>query len=503
MSRKRHRSLIDISSNDDGDEFAAALEMNHNSDANPHHDHNMDDEYMPIQLGTNPINGDSMVSDIMNDADDVNEEPGMMSSSLRALQSLGGNGWDVQADVKKKKASVLVLLPGRLLPPAPDHNSHFTTSNNKMKDETPVKIGRIEGFHRIDGTSPNANHLTLSLGDTSNPSDEQLPTVEFRGRSIPTTTTFVLLHVTGATNNNPGTTTPNHKKQVKPKVVCKGVFQNVIVFGKGALINTEETVAPTTTTYATTTTTPTADPPIQVPESHDNPLDVTMPATPPPIRSSHVIESTQKALIADECANDDGTAPVDMEHNSTQGDPKLAKHKSPPRTRTAKSKSSSLPAVGETSQPDQPSSIVGIPSHQPSHVLAGDSHDNIAVTTAEPDHDVNARSMQKRRHVPPKVPLSHEWTMDASPSTMVPTRSWTTPQKTIESTVSNVVADTIVSSQSQSNLTKTTSGGNNSSSRKRRRTRQMDATTSSSKSTKEAIGFTLDAEDDEFAFLGG
>ena len=44
MSRKRHRSLIDISSDDDGDESAAALEMNHNSDANPHHDHNADDE---------------------------------------------------------------------------------------------------------------------------------------------------------------------------------------------------------------------------------------------------------------------------------------------------------------------------------------------------------------------------------------------------------------------------------------------------------------------------
>ena len=44
-----HR-YVSVRRSDDGDEFAATLDINHNSDANPHIDHNTDDEYMPIQL---------------------------------------------------------------------------------------------------------------------------------------------------------------------------------------------------------------------------------------------------------------------------------------------------------------------------------------------------------------------------------------------------------------------------------------------------------------------
>ena len=46
MFRKLHRFDIYVSvrRSDDGDEFAAALDMNRNSDENPHIDHNTDDE---------------------------------------------------------------------------------------------------------------------------------------------------------------------------------------------------------------------------------------------------------------------------------------------------------------------------------------------------------------------------------------------------------------------------------------------------------------------------
>ena len=35
---------VSVRRSDDGDEFAAELDMNHNSDENPHNDHNTDDE---------------------------------------------------------------------------------------------------------------------------------------------------------------------------------------------------------------------------------------------------------------------------------------------------------------------------------------------------------------------------------------------------------------------------------------------------------------------------
>jgi hypothetical protein len=83
------------------------------------------------------------------------------------------------------------------------------------------------------------------------------PTIVLHGRSISTKTTFVLLHITTTTTTTttqgnsksttkitPSTKYSNKKQQPsnKPKALCKGIYQNVIVFGEGRI------VPPTTTT---------------------------------------------------------------------------------------------------------------------------------------------------------------------------------------------------------------------------------------------------------------
>ena len=190
-----------------------------------------DDACMPVQ-STNPIT--------QMGGDDGHLE---MGSNLLSL----GSTYDIHTSKKKNmKASsvdsVLVLLPGILQFPL---QSHATSPH--------TTIGRLEGFRPKDTTNAAArNNLTLTLGgnkDTTNRensskstndddddddnNDSKLysepPKIVLRGRAIPSKTTFVLLHVTAASS------TKSTKKQLPPKVTCKGVFRNVLVFGEGTV----------------------------------------------------------------------------------------------------------------------------------------------------------------------------------------------------------------------------------------------------------------------------
>jgi hypothetical protein len=179
-----------------------------------------DDDFMPVQ-STNPIT--QMVGD-----------DGHLPIGA-GLLSLGST-CDIHTAKKKMSAStvdsVLVLLPGIL----------ELSNRRASRSSSYSTIGRLEGFHQ-QGSTPSVNNLTLSLGgysdtnssENSNGKTEddilatESPKIVLRGRAIPSKTTFVLLQVTASAKNK------TNKKQPPPKVVCKGVYRNVLVFGEGAV----------------------------------------------------------------------------------------------------------------------------------------------------------------------------------------------------------------------------------------------------------------------------
>jgi hypothetical protein len=266
------------------------------------------DSYMPIQ-STNPITIDDLNKSIDTNNEDTNRYE---SIGIRKLQSIGSI-FDIQTDTslsyRKKQSSsmntdsssVLVILPGNIQFHKNNIN-HLNESNHQQQnDQLEQKqvrqqqqepefttVGRIEGFHNYSSnnsiTTP--NNLTLTLGgsrcgkdsytnrymnqhhtsslSSSNGDDEAVkhvhsneissstttqPTIVLHGRSIPTKTTFVLLHVTIPTSKTKSTPSNKNKKQEQsnqqPKVICKGLYQNVIVFGEGKCI------VPTSTTATT------------------------------------------------------------------------------------------------------------------------------------------------------------------------------------------------------------------------------------------------------------
>jgi hypothetical protein len=177
-----------------------------------------DDDCMPIQ-SSNPIT-------------QLGGDDGHLPMGA-GLLSLGGT-CDIHTTKKKMNASTvdsaLVLLPGIL---------QLHPSRDPISSSHPT-IGRLEGFHQQDGT-PSSNNLTLTLGgscamnssETENGKNKydvptESPKVILRGRAMSSKTTFVLLHVTPSSKK-----TKTIKKQAPPKVVCKGVYRNVLVFGEG------------------------------------------------------------------------------------------------------------------------------------------------------------------------------------------------------------------------------------------------------------------------------
>ena len=539
MSRKRNRSVIEID-----DDHVTNLNLNGdwiNENDGENENDDDDDEYMPIQTTTNPISRNSMMHDMNSEVKNDSEEyqTGMMS--LRGLQSLGVNSLDVQTDVsiiQKKKAasSVLVILPGQLLPP--HHTATDTATTMKH-----VKIGRIDGFHNIDGTSPNNNHLTLSLGTgtatTTNTGTSMsheasttetvtasttttacAPTLQFRGRSIPTTTTFVLLQITGGPAGTTTTATTPHKKStkvIKPKIICKGVYNNVIVFGKGEL-SAEEPHVPSAASMITN-----SDPIIHVSvassslESNEIPSVDPLSSTLTLYGDIH-IDNTQPVIAEDMYGTEVRKFPAI--ESSTDEHPKLLRTTptKPSNTKTTKFLLPSTPLhhVDESktgdvsipkpvaSKPKSPPVAIQSKRSNPSRQSV-DNNVNVVSTTVTAQKR-NAHPMSSKRHNRQQGP-DQEQTIDPSPAgkNTAKSLSLTSPQTTDSNAevTNQVLPDVTPLSQQEPLLIRTAvSTYNTGSSRKRRRTRNSDATTKSPGGNKKVI-YTLDTDDDEFAFLGG
>jgi hypothetical protein len=566
MSRRRDApSMIDSVH---GDLAAAAWKVN--VDNGTEEENDSYDEYMPIQTTTNPITKDSMIQTMY--SDETNEEYPSELMSLRGLQSLGVNSLDVQTDVStvgvkkmKSDSSLLVLLPGRLQPP-PNHNT--TDDDPTMKH---IPIGRIDGFHKFDGTSPNDNHLTLSIGgggggggvgsftnnattttttskvaaSVSNKSMEEdvmnastttansTPAIQFRGRTMPTTTTFVLLHVTcGNTTTiaTTGTTTPHKKstKHIQPKVICKGVYNNVIVFGKGELM--QEDIRTTTTTAASTNTTRVShDPIIEAPhqeDSHGIPSD----GPPTAIAGEETRIHHTQSMIPEYhhgttgSSSEDGKLPA-IEKSATV-DPKspppppspvakrsntrgaksqlpstLAPH--PIHIKTEKEYSSSLSS--QQKKQKKPIEIQSKRSNQ--HHASSVTNCSIAATVGTA-HIETARSRSSKQR---NQQQSRQYIQAIESSTAgmhaETVSSMTCPQTPQLKETKQVLPETPTASlsQQQSLVTKAAVSSCKSSSRKRRRSRNIDATNKSpGGNEKNPPVYTLDTDDDdEFAFLGG
>ena len=461
--------------------------------------------------------------------------------SLRRLQSLGVNCLDVQADVsaatkKKSDSSILVILPGRLHQPN-------NTEDNTMKEKH-IQIGRIDGFHNTDQTSPNFNHLTLSLGGTScrgsnneiasttvfnvaasnsnRAKGEDLmnvsttaPTIRFRGRSMPTTTTFVLLHVvTGGNTTAPSTGTTTHKKStkvIKPKVICKGVYNNVVVFGKGEQLLQEEVHA---TTTVPTTSSSIADPIINVtppvPTSHYHDSDGVPPDHPPISKTSSrdIHNHTTQPLINEGShGSEDGKLPeIERSTNVNLKSPPQEAAKRP----TTRMTTSQLPSASphpvrrKIEQEFSPSLSSQLEKQNPHIEIQSKSNQHhessvnnaIIATSAASAYNVTTHTISSKRGNQQQG-RDHDQRIDSSPNNenLATTMSMTCPQTPDSMVTDQVLPEATTSSlQKQPLVAKATI---TSSSRKRRRCRNTAA-------TNKKIIYTLDTDDDdEFAFMGG